>query len=205
LVYGAIDAARVLTAETSQALRVYYESNPTQAARAWGDLAYGSIWGNPQYTTGGVYSDSNYVRYENSNGSLGAYKWTGFFFGMGMAHQWPAVRLRGVAPARNRKVSIEVKQGAAAKTQISVTAPSGAIRVYPCGSTSSCEVTVDDRQGSHWQRVQYLSEDGKVLSQSDPALLDRSPATAPGKPKADIPTLTGRAFRLERPSPELIQ
>ena len=40
------------------------------------------------------YCDSHFVNTagELSNASLGAYKWTGFFFGMGMAHQWPAVR-----------------------------------------------------------------------------------------------------------------
>ena len=170
---GAVRAARVLTAEASQALRVYYESNPTPEAKEWGDRAYGSIWGNPAFTTGGVYSDSNYVRDENSNGSLGAYKWTGFFFGMGMSHQWPAVRLGGVAPPRNRKVGLEVKQGIAAKTQISVTAPSGKVTIFPCESASPCEVAVDDRQGSHWYRIQHLSADGKVVSQSDPALIDR--------------------------------
>jgi hypothetical protein len=166
-------AARVLTAEASQALRVYYEANPTPAARTWGDTAYGSIWGNPQYTTGGVYSDSNYVRNENSNASLGAYKWTGFFFGMGMAHQWPAVRLGGVAAPGIQVVGLEVKQGIAAKTRISVTAPSGKVTMFSCGTDSHCEVEVDSRQGSHWYSVQYLSADGKVLFESAPALIDR--------------------------------
>jgi hypothetical protein len=135
-----VRASRVLTAETSQALRVYYESNPTPDAKAWGDIAYGSIWGYPVYTAGEVYSDSNYVRDENSNASLGAYKWTGFFFGMGMAHQWPAVRLGGLQPSRGRRVALEVKQGVAAKTQISVTAPSGKVSIFACGPTSPCEV-----------------------------------------------------------------
>jgi hypothetical protein len=171
---AATRAARVLTAEASQALRTYYENNPTPAAKTWGDLAYGSIWGFPLYTTGGVYSDSNYVRDENSNGALGAYKWTGFFFGMGMAHQWPAARLGGVQAARNRNVNIDVQQGVAAKVQISVTAPSGAVKIYPC-ATSSCEVTVDDRQGTHWYRIQQLSEDGKVVSESKPALIESHP------------------------------
>jgi hypothetical protein len=166
-------AARVLTAEASQALRVYYESNPTEEAMAWGDQAYGSIWGYPEYTTGGVYSDSNYVRDENSNAALGAYKWTGFFFGMGMAHQWPAVRLGGVRPEKKRRASLEVRQGVAAKTQISVTAPSGKVTVFACGAASPCEVTVDERQGSHWYRVQYLSAEGKVVCESDPALIDQ--------------------------------
>ena len=174
-------AARVLTAEASQALRVYYESNPTPEAMAWGDRAYGSIWGYPEYTMGGVYSDSNYVRDENSDASLGAYKWTGFFFGMGMAHQWPAVRLGGVSRGVYRRVGLEVKQGVAAKTQISVTAPSGKVDIFSCGSSSPCEVTVDDRQGSHWFVIQYLAADGKVVSQSDPALIDPRPGPPAGK------------------------
>jgi hypothetical protein len=171
-----IRAARTLTAEVSQALRVYYESNPTEAAKAWGDVAYGSIWGNPILTTGGVYTDPNYVRDENSNGSLGAYKWTGFFFGMGMAHQWPAVRLGGVMAPRIRRVNLEVKpQALAAKARISVTAPSGKVRVFSCGLAAQCEVEVDDRQGGHLYRVQYLAADGKMISQSAPAIIDRLP------------------------------
>jgi hypothetical protein len=171
---ASIRTARVLTAEASQALRTYYESNPTPEAKTWGDTAYGSIWGNPVYTTGGVYSDSNYVRDENSNSSLAAYKWTGFFFGMGMVHQWPAVRLGGVQAARYRNVNLDVPQGVAAKAQISVTAPSGAVKVYACPA-ASCEVTVDDRQGTHWYRIQHLSADGKVVSESKPALIDSRP------------------------------
>ena len=90
---SAVRAARVLNGEVTSALRVPYEANPSAENKEWGDRVYGSIWGYAPYTTGGVYTDSNYVRDENSNGALGAYKWTGFFFGMGMAHQWPAVRL----------------------------------------------------------------------------------------------------------------
>jgi hypothetical protein len=168
---GAIRAARVLTAEASQALRVYYEATPTPEAKAWGDTAYGSIWGNPVYTAAGFYSDPNYVKDENSNLGLGAYKWTGFFFGMGMAHQWPAVRLGGVAPPRNRTVSLQVKQGVGSTTRIWVTAPSGEAKAYKCGTAAACDVVVDDRQGSHWYVVEYLSADGKVDSRSDPALI----------------------------------
>jgi len=168
----AIRTARVLTAEASQALRVYYEANPTPEAKAWGDHAYGAIWGNPVFTTGGVYGDDNYVRDENSNGALGSYKWTGFFFGMGMAHQWPAVRLGGVAPPKYRQVSLQIKPGAAAvKARTWVTAPSGAVKSYDCASLATCDVTVDDRQGAHWYVVQYLSAAGAIVSQSDPSLI----------------------------------
>jgi hypothetical protein len=172
---AAVRAARVLTAETSHALRAYYESNPTAEAKRWGDVAYGSIWGNPLTTTGGVYNDANYVRDENSDGALGAYKWTGFFFGMGMAHQWPAVRLGGVSAPRVRKVALEATPGLAAKTQAVVTEPCGKVDIFSCRTISRCEVDVDDRQGNHWFQFQYLSEDGKVLNQSEPALIDRSP------------------------------
>lgn len=89
----AIRTARVYAAETSQALRVYYEAQPSQDRQAWGDLVYGSIWGYCPYTKPGFYCDENYVRDENSDTALGSYKWPGFFFGMGMAHQWPAVRV----------------------------------------------------------------------------------------------------------------
>ena len=181
---GAVHAARVLTAEASQALRVYYESNPTPEARAWGDEAYGSIWGNPLYTTGGVYTDSEYVRDENSNGSLGAYKWTGFFFGMGMSHQWPAVRLGGPAELLARKVNLDVTQGLAAKIRIAVSAPSGKVSMFACGQASFCEVTVDDRQGAHLYQVQYLSADGKIVSTSKTQLIRRSDrAVATGIPR----------------------
>ncbi len=174
----AIRTARVLTAEASQALRVYYETNPTQEAREWGDRAYGSIWGDSVDTKSGFYTDANYVRDENSNGSLAAYKWTGFFFGMGMSHQWPAVRLGGVAPPQYRSVSVQIKPGAAAKARVWVTAPSGELKSFACASLAACDVTVDDRQGTHWYVVQYLSAEGKVLSQSDPALIARAGDTA---------------------------
>ena len=89
-----IRAARVLSGEANQALRVFYEDAPSNERRNWGDVVYGSIWGYCPYTAPGFYCDSNYVRDENSDVALAAYKWPGFFFGMGMAQQWPAVRLR---------------------------------------------------------------------------------------------------------------
>jgi hypothetical protein len=90
---GSIRAARTLTAEATSSLAAYYSADPTPERQAWGDQAYGSIWGYCPYTKPGFYCDPYYVRDENSDGALGAYKWPGFFFGMGMAHQWPATRL----------------------------------------------------------------------------------------------------------------
>jgi hypothetical protein len=170
-----IKAARALTAETSRALQAYYDANGGSAAAvAWGDTAYGSLWGDCSKTTGGVYCDPLFDNLDTSNSNLASYKWTGFFFGMGMAHQWPAVRLGGVAAPKNRSVSIGVNFALAPKARVVVTAPSGAITTYTC-TTAACPVTVDDRQGSHWYQVQYLSSNGKIVAQTDPDLLAVGP------------------------------
>ena len=164
---NAIDAARGLTAETSSALRSYYETNPTPDRKAWGDLAYGSIWGYAPNTASGFYSDPNYVKNETSNTSLAGAKWTGFFFGMGMAHQWPAVRLGGVQLARNQNLTIPVKPtsvAGVAKVEMLVTQPSGKRTTYSCGS-ATCSVTIDRRQGKHLIQVRYLSQAGAVVDQ----------------------------------------
>jgi hypothetical protein len=105
-----VRTARALNAETSQAIRIYFEADPNASRQQWGDLAYGAVWGYCPYTKPGFYCDPLYVRDENSDLSLGAYKWPGFFFGMGMAHQWPAARgasltlptVTLVPPARRR-------------------------------------------------------------------------------------------------------
>jgi len=166
-------AGRVLTAEASSALRAQYEAVPTPTVKTWGDTAYGSVWGYPPYTTGGVYSDSNYVRDENSNGSLGGHKWTGFFFGMGMAHQWPAVRLGGVQPLATATASLDfdlASVASAAGVRVTVTQPSGARTEYSC-SASPCAVIVDQRQGTHWVQMKYVSASGAVLVEGEPELL----------------------------------
>ena len=94
-------AMRELTAESSASLRSYSDSVASDAV-TWGDLAYGSLWGQPQYTTGGVYAPTDgdtIANSANANTSWASGKWTGFFFGMGMAHQWPAIRLGSVSIA----------------------------------------------------------------------------------------------------------
>ena len=173
---------RVDSAEAFAAVLEYYRAqcllgtSQCSAARAFGDRAYGAIWGNCSMTSGGgatYFCDSHYVNTggELSNGSIGAFKWVGFFFGMGMSHQWPAVRQGGVQAAQNRTIYIAFDIGQAASVRIIVTAPSGTPPVvYACGA-SPCAITVDDLQGSHWFQIQYLSATGQVLSESAPDLL----------------------------------
>lgn len=95
---ASIRAARTLTAEATSALTAYHASNRTAESRAWGDQAYGAIWGYCPYTKPGFYCDPYFVKDENSDTALAGYKWPGFFFGMGMAHQWPAVRSIAALP-----------------------------------------------------------------------------------------------------------
>jgi hypothetical protein len=169
-------AERVLTAENTASLRSYYDaqSGSTRAV-AWGDQAYGSCYGNPAYTTGGVYTASDGNTCDSGNGNLGdagihGGKWTGFFFGMGMAHQWPAVRIGGVAPVASRTLKVGFNLGNVPNSTgmvAVVTLPSGAQTTYTC-SSSPCSVVADARQGSPVVQWQYVGSGGQVLAQSDP-------------------------------------
>jgi hypothetical protein len=174
-----VAAMRVLTAENSGSLRSWYDAQGgSESAIAWGDLAYGSCFGNPAYTSAGAYSASDGNTCDSGNGNLNdasihGGKWTGFFFGMGMAHEWPAVRLGGVAPAINRTVSASftLASVANAATFVAVvTSPSGAQTTVTC-SSSPCSVSADARQGAHVVQWQYRGTGGQILAQSDPVVV----------------------------------
>jgi hypothetical protein len=167
----AVTVARARNSEAQNSMTVNYLANPTSENQLLGDWFYGATYGATGYTANGYFTDG-IIASNIDNGSLSSYKWPGFFFGIGMAHQWPAARLGGVAPAQPRTVPIGITLGTAASAQVVVTAPSGATTMFPCGSTSPCQVTVDDRQGSHWYRIQYLSDSGQVSSQSVGDLLE---------------------------------
>ena len=165
--------------ETGASHTIYYASNPTGPNRTLADEFYGSLWGYCPWTSGGAYCSagstaSNAAQANLADGSIHLGKWYGFFAGVGMSHRWPAIRVGGVLPPAPRRILIGLVSGAisnAASAQIVVTAPSGAQTMFSC-SGSPCEVTVDDRQGAHLYRIQYLSEEGRVLSQTDAATLE---------------------------------
>jgi hypothetical protein len=174
-----ITAERVLSIENSHSLRSSYEAqNGSPASVSWGDVVYGSCFGNPAYTTGGLYAASDGNTCDSSNGNLNdtsihAGKWTGFFFGMGMAHQWPAMRLGGVSSPVNRTVTASFNLGSVANATgfaAVVTFPSGAQSTVTC-STSPCSVSADARQGSPVVQWRYLGAGGRILAQSDPAVM----------------------------------
>ena len=114
------------------------------------------------------------VRGENSNASLQSFKWPGFFFGIGIGAQWPAIRVGGVQPPRNQVVYVSFNPGIATSARIVLTEPAGNIVSTSCPA-SPCAVTVDRNQGSPWFTIQYLSGTNAVLAQTDPDLLAVAP------------------------------
>lgn len=66
------------------------------AARAFGDRAFGSTWGDCSQTDASVYCDAggHFVVDELDDTHLNAGRFPGFSFGMGASYQWPAVRLQ---------------------------------------------------------------------------------------------------------------
>jgi hypothetical protein len=161
--------SRTLNAEAQNAVRVVYQANPTPENKQFGDQFYGAQWGK----LGGPYYDDIYLVPLESDKTW-AFKWLGFMFGMGMAHQWPAVRLGGVRPPDFRAASVTFNPAGtpgAVSARIVVTQPSGAEATYACPS-SPCSVSVDARQGAHWYRISYLNSTGAVLASQEPELLE---------------------------------
>jgi hypothetical protein len=106
-------ASRMLNAEAGRAF-LYNTTNTTTR----GLDAYGAVWCSTDYNDDSLYpsiaacdsvSPGDNLGLSNmTDASLGGGKWPGFFFGMGMAHQWPA-ELFGVAsptPTINGKFSL---------------------------------------------------------------------------------------------------
>jgi hypothetical protein len=172
---GSVFLSREQNAEVGAALGIYYATNPIYANKVRGDQFYGALWGYCPWTTGGAYCDANSTAANAAASNLGdnyihAGKWTGFFTGVGMSHQWPAVRLGGLQASGARKASLPLQTGdvpGTASIRIVVTAPSGAKTSVVCqGDPSSpCDATVDDRQGASIYQAQYLSAGGSVLQQ----------------------------------------
>jgi hypothetical protein len=143
-------AARALNAEAQNALRLWYEANPTAPNLATGDEFYAASWGY-QYVAPGYATDP----YDNSfaaTSELNEGKWYGFQFGVGMAHQWPAVRVGGVAPEDLRTIAVSSRLAdvsGAVSIKVTATRPNGTTSTATC-TTGACSVTVDARQGTQW-------------------------------------------------------
>ncbi len=161
--------ARFLNAEGQTAIRVAYEANPSPTLLTWGDQFYGAQWGK---YAGSPYSDGVYLTAVNEV-STWAYKYYGFLFGMGHAHQWPAVRLGGAAAADTRTYTVSCVlptsiYPTAAKQRVTMQAPSGAttVVVSTC-SSPTMDVVVDRRVaagGTYLRLVEYLNISDVVIA-----------------------------------------
>ncbi len=157
---GAVGAARALNSEAQNALRIIYESSPTGANLTFGDNFYGGQWGASGFTAGGLPTDDGFANEYATNGALSAGKWYGFQFGVGMAHQWPAVRLGGVAPADTRTVRLSyVAPAGTSATSATYVAPSGASSTVSC-SAGTCALPTDWRQGNYLYRLTHTVTGG---------------------------------------------
>ncbi len=172
-------AMRELTGETNASLWSYFDTGAPDRL-TWGDLAYGSLWGWAPYTARKFYTPADLLTEQNPQYAAGyglqGGKWTGFFFGMGMAHQWPAIRLgqphgATFVPAA---VPFSLPPGAA-QVQVTLTAPSGA-KGAPFVCTAACSSNVDTHQGAWWAHLVYQDSTGGTVSTTDELL---SPATPP--------------------------
>jgi len=171
---NSVSVGREQNMEISNAFSDYYIYNPGSASQTWGDEAYGAVWGNAAFNTGGVYYDAasdatNQAPTNLSDGSINIGKWYGFFAGMGMLHRWPAVRLGGVDPPNYATVNIPFTLTGvtrAAQAQVTITAPSGKVVTTVC-PTSPCAVSVDKRSGSVMMELDYLNASGAVVAQGD--------------------------------------
>src|SRR5690606_37012308 len=163
--------ARALNAESMSALRGYYASEAESlAARDWGDELYGAVYGFCSWAAEDVPCGS-YETFLLANEQVDNGKWAGFFFGMGMAHQWPAIRVGGLAPAAEQQAQILFVMGGADHADIRMTAPNGVESTYTCTS-SPCAVDVDLRQGSYLYTIQFMSATNQPLApESIPEIL----------------------------------
>jgi hypothetical protein len=164
---GAVGAARALNSEAQNVLRLIYEASPTTPNRDFGDNFYGGQWGKAGFTTAGFATDDGFDNIYADNGALGAGKWYGFQFGLGMAHQWPAVRLGGVTPpvlvAKTIKARLADVSGAV-DIVIDYLAPSGLVSSSAPCTSSACTFNVNSVEGTYLYKVRYRNGSGATIA-----------------------------------------
>ena len=174
---GNLVGSRQLNQEGMGGLIQWYLANPTSANRAIVDKFYGAIWCSSTYDDPSIsascdaYSVGNNSSYSNlTDTSLTGGKWSGQLFGVGKAHEWPAVRLGGVPPAVPQTVMATCNISSvtnATRCRVTLTKPDGSTVTNTC-TTSPCAVTADARQGDHLLKVEYLSASNAVLASGEP-------------------------------------
>lgn len=104
--YNGEEIERVASAEGMAAYLEDFRASPTVPKMLFLDKVY-SLFGNCTLTSPGIYCDSAFVNTSNemSVGSLGGFKWAGFFFGpVSSPRVWPALRAQFLATANKSTV-----------------------------------------------------------------------------------------------------
>lgn len=180
LVAGAAEVGRVNSAEGGSAMIQYYNSQcligvaACDAARVVVDIFYGAIVGNKTYCAVPIlYSCDGTTASQLDNTSLSAYKWPGFYFGVGgfFTSSWPAVRSGATSPdVRTLLITFSTSSiPAAVNVRCTLFFPSGATEQTTVARTAGvCQFsTADARQGTHTFRLEYLTAGGAVLADTE--------------------------------------
>ena len=158
--------ARPLLAEAQNAVRIAYEASPTAPNLATGDAFYGAQWGKAGYTTAGYTGDDGVQNYFALDQQIAAGKWLGFQFGVGMSHQWPAVRVGGVTPKTTTAKPIQARLAdvtGATDIVVDYLAADSSVSTSSACTSAACTFATDDRQ-SYQYRVRYRNSGGANLA-----------------------------------------
>ena len=165
--------SRVDSVEIGNTASVSFGNDPSGANKSFWDTFYANIWDVAPYTAAGFGSDGLGSANCGPSNDFSQGKWTGFCFGIGMSHQWPAARLGGVTPAIPRTIDVTCNISSVAnatKCRVTLTKPDGSTVTNTC-TTSPCPVIGDARQGDHLLKVDYLNASDAVLSPGIAALV----------------------------------
>jgi hypothetical protein len=171
-----LGSSRILNQEAYSALGGLYRVDPTPTNRTQIDKLYGALWCSSAYNVGGVYSgascpgDTGYGETSAATMAAGD-KYPGFLFGVGMAHEWPALRLGGVDPIDTRAVTVSYDPPAGTiTTSVTYTAPNSIAVTIPC-SGGVCTLPTDWRQGNYLHEFEFVTPAGSKRSRRVPLVV----------------------------------
>lgn len=169
-----LGSSRILNQEAYAASAGMYEADPTAGNRTYLDKLYGALWCSSAYNTGGVYSgascpgDTGYGETNDASMATGD-KYPGFLFGIGRAHEWPALRLGGIPapvlvpkPIRARLADIS----GAVDIVVDYLAPDGSVSTSSPCTVAACTFSVNTVEGTYQYQVRYRNGSTATLASS---------------------------------------
>jgi hypothetical protein len=161
-------ANRIFAGEALGAWARAYPSTNSPAHLATGDSLYTVNFGFPGFSLpAGVTNPNSYYNTEAVDGGVTVTNYRakdyGFFWGMGLASGWPAVRIGGVLPPDNRNVALTyVAPAGTTSTAVVYVAPTGASSTISC-SAGSCTLPTDYRVGNYLYQLEHTLSGGRIV------------------------------------------